>query len=297
MAVSPQWHIIHTGPWLSWMAKNRATILLLVTSWNAEWHWWKTRQYLIWNEQQNIPPFLCIRKESLIPFSTTVTFLDTPFRQFDPIIFYHSFTTCFAILKISFWWLGLFKSLVHSFCFFPFAQEITLFTFCLLFLYSFHASDDFSFFPISILFFFSYCFSNFLIPPQCFLMTALTLWQCTCDLCCLYHYIFHPLPVFIHIKVFPLCFRYLIFDHSLSFHTRTLGSNFWCHLFVVLNCMSITNDLCLGNIVYLEWPWHYKPLLCPPAAQLSTALLTAPAAYVTNCDSWFMTKFRPSANS
>ena len=36
-----------------------------------------------------------------------------------------------------FWWLGSFKSLAHSFCFFLFAKEITLFAFCLLFLYSF----------------------------------------------------------------------------------------------------------------------------------------------------------------
>ena len=158
--------------------------------------------------------------------------------------------------------------------------------------------------PLSIFLFFQFpYFSSFLTASATSSFHHnVSLWlhwpyDCTCDLCCFHHYIFHPLPVFIHIKIFPLCFRYLIFDHALSFHTRTLGSNFWCHLFVVLNCMSITNDLCLGNIVYLEWPWHYKPLLCPPAAQLSTALLTAPAAYVTNCDSWFMTKFRPSANS
>jgi len=33
---------------------------------------------------------------------------------------------------------------------------------------------------------------------------------------------------------------------SLSFHTRTLGSNFLCCLFVVLNRMSITSSLCFG---------------------------------------------------
>ena len=78
--------------------------------------------------------------------------------------------------------------------------------FCLLILYSFHASVDFSFFPISILFLlFHYCFSNFLIPPR-FLMTEWAFWQSTCDPCCFDHYIFHLLPVFIYIKVFPLCF-------------------------------------------------------------------------------------------
>jgi len=85
--------------------------------------------------------------ESLIPFSSTVTLPDTPFRQFDPAISCVSCMICFAIWKISFWWLGLFKSLAHSFYFFPFAKEITLF------LYSFHASVIF--FPISMLFCFS----------------------------------------------------------------------------------------------------------------------------------------------
>jgi len=30
-------------------------------------------------------------------------------------------------------------------------------------------------------------------------------------------------------------------------HTRTLGSNFLCHLFVVLNRISISNNLCFGT--------------------------------------------------
>jgi len=80
----------------------------------------------------------------------------------------HPIIVCFAIRKISFCWFGSFKSLAHSFCLFPFAKEITLFAFCLLFLYSLHAYVDFSFFPISILFLlFPYCFSNFLIPQPC----------------------------------------------------------------------------------------------------------------------------------
>jgi len=104
-------------------------------------------------------------------------------------------------------WLGLFKPLAHSFCFFRFAKEITLFVFWLLFLYSFQASD-FSFFPISIFFLlFPYCCSNFLIPPPCFLMPAWAFWQSTCHLCSFHHYIFHLLPVFIYAKVFPLYFR------------------------------------------------------------------------------------------
>jgi len=48
--------------------------------------------------------------------------------------------------------------LARSFCFFHFAKEITLFAFCLLSLYSIHASVNFSFFPNSILsLLFPYC--------------------------------------------------------------------------------------------------------------------------------------------
>jgi len=103
--------------------------------------------------------------ESLIPFSSAITLPDTPFRQFDPIISCLSFIICFTIR------LGSFKSLAHSYCFFPFAKEIMLFVFCLLLLfpfakeimlfvfcllllYSFHASANFSFFQFPYFFFF-----------------------------------------------------------------------------------------------------------------------------------------------
>jgi len=66
-----------------------------------------------------------------------------------------------------------------------------------------------------------------------------------------HHYIFHLLPVFVYINAFPLCFHNLWYcSHvfsSLSFHIRTLGSNFLCRLFLVLNRMSITNNLCFGT--------------------------------------------------
>ena len=39
------------------------------------------------------------------------------------------------------------------------------------------------------------------------------------DLCSFHHYIFYLSPVFIYLKVFPLCFCYLIFDHALVFFT------------------------------------------------------------------------------
>jgi len=63
-----------------------------------------------------------------------------------PVISCLSFTICFAIQKISVWWLGSFKSLARSFCFFPFAKEIILFAFCLLLLYSIHVSVNVFFF-------------------------------------------------------------------------------------------------------------------------------------------------------
>ena len=56
--------------------------------------------------------------------------------RFNPVISCLSLTICFAFRKISFWHSESFKSFAHSFCFFFFAEEITLFAFCLLFLYS-----------------------------------------------------------------------------------------------------------------------------------------------------------------
>jgi len=49
------------------------------------------------------------------------------FQTVWPIISCLSFAMCFAIWKISFCWSGSFKLLAHSFCFFSFAKEITLF--------------------------------------------------------------------------------------------------------------------------------------------------------------------------
>jgi len=64
---------------------------------------------------------------------------------------------------------------------------------------------------------------------------------------------FHLVPVFIYIQVFPLSFLYLVSNHAFIFFTslfllefpctRTLGSNFLCRLFVVLNRMFITSAL------------------------------------------------------
>ena len=69
-------------------------------------------------------------QQSLIPLSSTITFLDAPFIQFNPVISCLSLTICFALRKISFWHSESLKSFAHSFCFFSFAEEITLFAFC-----------------------------------------------------------------------------------------------------------------------------------------------------------------------
>jgi len=163
---------------------------------------------------------------------------------FNPFLVYYQFAIFKTVwphdILISFCWLVSFKLLAHSFCFFPFAIEITPFAFCLLFLYSFHVSVDFSFFPISILFLlFPYCFSNFLIPPACFLMPAWAFWQSTCDLCCICiqhrSHCSYVASVHFHsasstISLTMLWCSWHVFS-SLSFHTCTLGPNFLCCLF------------------------------------------------------------------
>jgi len=152
-----------------------------------------------------------------------MTLLDAPFRQFDPIISCPSFTTRLLVhlpvlssfctrkseddkmyllvpahpgcpgqspesckmVKCVCVWLWSFKSLAHSFCFFPFAKEITLFAFCLLFLYSFHASVNF-FFQFPYFFFFSLTasatHSTTMFPGWAF-------WQSTYDLCSIHYYV------------------------------------------------------------------------------------------------------------
>ena len=52
---------------------------------------------------------------------------------------------------------------------------------------------------------------------------------------------------------------------SLSFHTRTLGSNFLCHLFVVLDRVSITSSLCFGTHSLFGMTLTLRTLTYPPA--------------------------------
>jgi len=195
--------------------------------------------------------------ESLIPFSSTTTLPDTPFRRFDPVISCLSFTICFAIRKLSFWCSGSFRSLVHSFCFFSFAEEITLFALYLHFLYSIHASFEFFLFHFPYFIFFSLTASAtssfrhhvslclqgpFDIPHMCCavsIMIFFILCQCSFTSRC-----FHSSSSTLSLTM--LLYSSQVFS-SLSFHARTLGSNFLCHLFVVLSHMSITSSLCFGT--------------------------------------------------
>ena len=146
--------------------------------------------------------------EPLIPFSSTITLPHTPFRQFDPVIsclFYHLLCSSKNLI----WWLVSFKSFVHSFVFF-FAKEITLFAFCLLFFYSFHVSVDFSFFQFPYFFFFSLtasATSSFHHHVSLWLHGPFDNPHVTCTVSVIIFFICH---CFFYIKVFPLCFRYLI---------------------------------------------------------------------------------------
>jgi len=137
--------------------------------------------------------------------------------------------------------------LVHSFCFFPFAKEITLFAFCLLFFCSFHASIDFQFpylssFPLLLqqlphLTMFPYD-NPHVACAVCIIIFSIC---CQCSFTSTY---FQSGSTTLSLTV--LWYSSHVFT-SLSFHTRTLGSNFLCHLFVVLNRMSITYNLCFGT--------------------------------------------------
>jgi len=121
-------------------------------------------------------------------------------------------------------------------------------------LYSFHASVNFSFFPISIFYvLFPYCFSNFFIPPPCFLMSAWTIYMWSVLFPSLYFSfigsvrLHQGISTLLSLPYLWACFGILHVFSSLSFHTCSLDSNFLCCLFVVINCMSITNNWCFGT--------------------------------------------------
>jgi len=89
-------------------------------------------------------------------------------------------------------------------------------------------------------------------------------------------------------------------SHTLSalrFYTHSLLYNFLSPLFVVLNCTSITNNLCfsthssLGMILMLP---IFAVSFCLTITE-STILLTEPAAYVLH-EPLHMTRFSPSGS-
>jgi len=189
--------------------------------------------------------------ESLIHFSSTITLPDTPFRQFDPVISCLSFTICFAIRKISFWCSGSVRSLAHSFCFFSFAEEITLFALC--FCYSSYTPSvtRLSNFIFSIFCTLS-CFPLLLQEPphSTIVFPEVCKDLLTCHVCAvLFPSLFHHYSIIIFFilcqcSFISRCFQFsssilsltiLLYSSqicsSLSFHPCTLGSNFLCRLF------------------------------------------------------------------
>ena len=205
--------------------------------------------------------------------------------QFNPVISCLSLTICFAIWKISFWHSESFKSFVHS-CFFSFAEEITLFAFCLLFLYSFLASFVFSFFHF-LYFIFLYLTASaissfhhhvflclhgpFVIPHMSWAVSIIKPF-----ICC--HWSFTPRPFHVASSTLSLtmhAYSSHVFS-SLSFHRHTLGSNFLCQVFVALNHMSITSSLCFGTHSSLEITLTLRTLALSSCRTI-TVLFTRPA--------------------
>ena len=167
-----------------------------------------------------------------------------------------SLTICFALRKISFWHSGSLKSFAHSFCFFSFAEEISLFAFCLLLLYSFLAFFVFSFFHFLYFIFFSLtapATSSFHYHVSLCLRGPFVIPHMSWAVSIIKPFILHspaftPRPFHVAFSTLSLtmhAYSSHVFS-SLSFHTCTHGSNFLCQLFLALNHMSITNSLCFG---------------------------------------------------
>ena len=117
-----------------------------------------------------------------------------------------------------------------------------------VFLYSFHASVKFSL-PISIVL---YSFPLLLQQPP----HSTTMFPYLCMdlvtihiLCCFRHYIFICCQCLFTSRYFHCATSTVLLysSHLFLLETCTLGLNFLCHLFVILSCMSITNNLCFGT--------------------------------------------------
>ena len=138
------------------------------------------------------------------------------------------------------------KSLAHSFCFFPFVKEITLcisFTLlvllpCLCRCFFFFNSHTFFSFPLKLQ---QLPHSTTMFPYAYMDLLSIHMWPVLCPSL----YFSYVASVYLHQGISTLlpllylwpCFGILHVFSSLSFHTCTLGSNFLCYLFVVLNCI------------------------------------------------------------
>ena len=108
-------------------------------------------------------------------------------------------------------------------------------------------------------------------------------------LCCFHHYLFHLMPVFIYITVFPLFLLYLTSDHVFIFFIGLflLESPYtysWLELFmpslVVLSCMSITSSLCFGTHSSFGMSLKLLTLTLSPALPLYSLLTFGRTSYV-----------------
>jgi len=146
------------------------------------------------------------------------------------------------------------------------------------FLYSIHASSEFSLFRFLYFIFFSLTASAtssfhhhvslrlqgpFDIPHMCCAVSIIIffiLCQCSFTSRC-FHSSSSTLSLTMLLYYSQVC-------SSLSFHTRILGSNFICHLFVVLNHMSITSSLCFGMHSLFGMTSTLQSLTLSPCAPL-----------------------------
>ena len=174
---------------------------------------------------EHLTPFSSIQSLYLILLSGSLTLLSCL-----------SLTVCFAVRKIAFWCSESFKSLEHSFCFFFCAEAITLFAFCLLFLYSFHASIEFSLFHFPYFISFPlllhqlphstnmFAYGIFDIPHMSFVVFIIIFFIC-CQLASVHlHQYFHYASSTLSLTML-LYSSHVFSSLGLSFYTRTLGSN------------------------------------------------------------------------
>jgi len=229
------------------------------------------------------------------PFLACTHFTPYSFQTVWPHYMLLSFTICFLLEKFHF--DASFKWLAHSFCSFPFAEEITLFAF----VYSSCIPST----PLS-----SFLSSNFdtlysfplLLqhPPHCTIifpyvcMDLLRIHMCPVlfpTLYCLFFASVHlhqgistllPLPYLWPCFCIPHMFFFLKLPYTQSWLELLMPS---------LCCVSITNNLCFGTHFSFRTTLMLRTLSlsCCHTIIWLTMLLTEPATYVIRSDSCFMT--------